>query len=126
MNKHPYNRKVFFVRHRDDFLSLNEVREDVQTGRLALSEYIFDTDGGAYPVQHVATNKAPRWLQNEPILGDLPPLSEEDMAMVNELLCEEDFLEMPKEPSVKSVSHYLESNPRIARMVADAQHCMLS
>jgi hypothetical protein len=43
------------------------------------------------------------------------------MAMMNELLCEEDFIEMPREPQAKTGSNYLKSEPRIARMVFNAE-----
>ena len=121
MAKHPLDRKVFFTRSSDDFLSYRDIQGFMQSGRLTLSDLLFDTDGSAYPVQHVATNKAPRWLQNEPTLDDLQPLSEEDLQMVDELLSEDGFLEMPEEPKGTSVSHYLESHPRIARLAVDAE-----
>ena len=124
MTKHPLDRKVFFTRSSDDFLSYRDVQGLMRSGILALSDLLFDTDGGAYPVQHVATNKAPRWLQNEPTLDDLPALSEEDLQMVDELLSEEDFLEMPSEPAVKSVETFLSREPRIARLVGGAEHWM--
>jgi len=124
MAKHPLDRKVFFTRSSDDFLSYRDVQGLMRSGILALSDLLFDTDGGAYPVQHVATNKAPRWLQNEPTLDDLPALSEEDLQMVDELLSEEDFLEMPSEPAVKSVETFLSREPRIARLVGGAEHWM--
>lgn len=123
--KHPFDRKVFFTQSNDEFLSYREVQGLMRSGKLTLSDFVFDTDGGAYPVQHVITNKAPRWLQDEPMLDNLPPLSEEDARMVDELLSEPDCIEMPKEPAVKSVSHYLERHPRIARMVVDAERWML-
>jgi len=125
MAKHPLDRKVFFTRSNNDFLSYRDVQGLMQSGKITLSDLLFDTDGGAFPVQHVATNKAPRWLQNEPMLDELPPLSEADSQMVEELLSEEDFLEMPSEPAVTSVSHYLESNPLIARMVVNAERWTL-
>ena len=76
-------------------------------------------------MQHVVTNKAPRWLQNEPMLNDLPSLSQEDAALVDELVSEEGFLEMPEESAVQSVSHYLERHPRIARMVFNVERWTL-
>jgi hypothetical protein len=45
--------------------------------------------------------------------------------MVDELLSEDGFLEMPEEPAVTSVSDYLSREPRIARMVVDAERWTL-
>ena len=128
MTKHPLDRKVFFTRQREDFLSLNEVRADVQTGKLTMMDFVFDVEGGSYTAGSIVQGKAPKWAmttENDPALYGLPTPSEEDMAMVNELLCDPDFIEMPREPQAKSVSNYLKSEPRIARMVVDAEHWTL-
>ena len=127
MNKHPNDRRVFFTRQGDNFLSLNEVRDDTLAGTLSLLDTVFDVDGGSYSVESIVMGKAPKWAmtaEHDPMLHDLPPFSEEDAAMVNELLCEPDFLEMPSEPQVKTVKDYLANEPRIARMVAGAARCM--
>ena len=124
---HPFDRKVFFTRQREDFLSLNEVRADVQTGKLTMMDFVFDVEGGSYTAGSIVQGKSPKWAmtaENDPALFGLPTPSEEDMAMVNELLCEEDFIEMPREPQAKTVSNYLKSEPQIARMVVDAERWM--
>lgn len=123
--KHPFDRKVFFVRDNDKFLSLNEIQRLYRTGRLSAFDCIFDVDGGSYRACDVATGKTPKWgvtANHDPMLHDLPSLSEEDAAMLDELICEEGFVEMPDEPRVKSVEEYLASKPRIARMVANAEY----
>ena len=128
MTKHPLDRKVFFVRQREEFLSLNEVRADIQSGKLTMMDFVFDVEGGSYTAGSIVQGKAPRWAmtaEHDPMLYDLPSLSEADRALVDELVSEEVFLEMPSEPAVKSVSHYLESEPRIARMVVDAERWTL-
>jgi hypothetical protein len=125
--KHPINRRVFFTRQRNDFLSLNEVHTLARSGKLALSDFVFDVDGGSYTAESIAQGKAPKWAmtaEHDLMLHDCPPLSEEDIALANELACEDDFLEMPEEPKSKTVSHYLATEPRIARFVADAEHCL--
>jgi len=127
MGKHPYDRKVFFVQQRNEFLSVREIQHLIRTDELSLFELVFDTDGDSYTAESIALGKAPRWAmtaEHDPMLYNLPPLSEEDIAMVNELVCEDDFIEMPKEPQAKTVEGYLASEPRIARMVADAERWM--
>jgi len=122
--KHPTDRKVFFVRGRDEFISLNEIRDDVKTGKLAIVDFVFDVDGSSYTVENIMLGKAPEWAlsaENDPMLHGLPPLSEEDIAMTDELMCEEGFIEMPDEPKAKTVEDYLANEPRIARMVHDAE-----
>ena len=124
--KHPYDRKVFFVQQRNDFLSVRDVQHLAQSGTLSSFDLVFDVDGGSYTAQSIALGKSPRWAmtaEHDPMLpDDLPPLSEEDIAMVNELVSEPDFLEMPAEPAVKNVKDFLFREPRIARMVGDAEH----
>jgi hypothetical protein len=125
--KHPINRRVFFTRQRNDFLSLNEVRTLARTGKLAMTDLVFDTDGGSYTTGSIVQGKAPRWAlstEHDPLLCDLPIPSPEDVAMVNEVLCEAEFLEMPTVPSVKSVKDFLSRKPQVARMVANAERWM--
>ena len=127
MNTHPLDRRIFFTADCDTFLSQRDVQHHVHTGKLAPSEYVFDVDGDAYFAQHVAANKAPRWLQNEhtdPMLYGLPPLSAEELAAVDEVLCEDDFLEMPGEPQVRTVKEFLSSEPQIAHRVAEVIGCI--
>lgn len=122
MGKHPFDRKVFFVQYREEFLSLNEVRDDVQTGKLAIVDLVFDVDGFSYTAGHIVQGKAPKWAltaENDPMLSGLPSLSEAEFAAVDEVLCEDDFLEMPREPKAKTVKEFLSSEPRIVRRVAE-------
>ena len=124
---HPFDRKVFFVRYREDFLSLYEVRDDVQAGKLSMFDTVFDTDGDSYTAESIALGMSPCWAmtaEHDPMLYDVPPLSEANRALADELLCEEGFLEMPREPKAKTVKDYLAREPRIARMVVDAEYCM--
>jgi hypothetical protein len=125
--KHPLDRKVFFTRQRNDFLSLNEIRTLTRACKLSMMDLVFDTDGCSYTIESIAFGRAPKWAvtaENDPMLHDLPPLSDEEAAMVEELLLEEDFIEMPAEPKAKTVADYLSREPRIARMVVDAGHWM--
>ena len=120
MNRHPLNRKVFFVLGDDEFLSVNEVRRYAQTDKLALTDWVFDVDGERYTAGSIADGKAPFWAmtaENDPALHALPPLTESDIAMADALASEDGFLEMPAEPPFKTVKDFLASEPRIARMV---------
>jgi len=125
MGKHPFDRKVFFVQYREEFLSLNEICDGVQAGKLAIVDWVFDVDGFSYTAGNIVQGKAPKWAltaENDPMLHGLPSISETELAAVDEVLCEPDFLEMPREPKAKTVSHYLKSEPRIARMVFGIEH----
>ena len=126
MSKHPFDRRVFFVQQRDEFLSLNEVRTNVQTGKLEMADCVFDVDGCLYIAENIVQGKAPMWAlsaDHDPMLYDCPPLSEEYIAEVNEILAEEDFLEMPREPKAKSVKDFLFHEPQVARMIS-TEYCM--
>ena len=127
MNTHPLDRRVFFTTEGDAFLSQREVQHHVHTGKLVPSEYVFDVDGDAYLAQHVAANKTPRWLQNEqtdPMLLDCPTPSASELTAIEELVSEDDFLEMPREPQVRTVKEFLSSEPLIARRVAEVVGCV--
>ena len=118
--RHPYDRRVFFVLERDQFLSLNDIHTLVQADKLSAFDAVFDVDGERYSTGDIVLGKTPRWAvsaENDLMLHDLPTPSAEDIALVNELACEDDF-EMPKEPTVKSVSGFLKSQPRIAHLVS--------
>ena len=128
MSKHPADRQVFFTSQGNDFLSLNVIRQLTQSGKLSAFDVVFDVDGNSYTAKNIAEGKAPKWAmtaENDPVLFDCPPPSKEDIAMVDELLSEPDFLEMPREPKSKSVSSYLESRPQIVRMIVDAERWMI-
>ena len=128
MTKHPYDKKVFFTQSSDEFLSYREVHGLMQSGSLPLHNLIFDTDGSVTTGESIARGLEPRWAmtaENDPVMFDCPPLSKENAALVDELLCEDDFLEMPSEPKSKSVRSYLASQPRIARLVTDAERWMI-
>jgi len=61
---------------------------------------VFDVDGERYTVGSIANGKAPDWaVENDPMEHSLPPLSEADIAMADELASEEVFLEMPDLPT---------------------------
>jgi len=123
--KHPFDRRVFFVQQRDEFLSLNDVREYVQTGKLTIADCVFDVDGCSYIAGNIALGKSPKWAlsaEHDPMLHGLPTPTEEDVAVMNEILAEEDFLEMPREPKAKTVKDYLAREPRIAHMIS-TEYC---
>ena len=125
MGKHPFDRKVFFVPQKEEFLSLNEVRDDVQTGKLTSMDLVFDVDGSLCTAKSIVDGRSPKWTrssEHDPMLHGLPPISKAELAAVDEVLCEPDFLEMPREPKAKTVSHYLNNEPKIARMVFDVEH----
>ena len=125
---HPFDRKVFFVRQQEEFLSLNEVRNNVQTGKLSMFDTVFDTDGDSYTAESIALGMSPRWAttaEHDPMLHGIPMPPAEDIATVEELLLEEDSIEMPRESKIKSVSDYLMSEPRIARLVVNAERWTL-
>jgi DNA adenine methylase len=125
--KHPYDRRVFFTGQSDRFISLNDIQRLALTGKLSAFDVVFDVNGDSYRANDVVMGKAPQWAlfaEHDPMLQGLPTPSAEDMAMANELLCEPDFLEMPREPKAKTVKDYLSREPRIARMVASAERCM--
>lgn len=120
MNRHPLDRKVFFVLGDDEFLSANEVRRYAQTDKLAMTDMVFDVDGEQYTAGSIADGKAPFWAmtaENDPALHDLPPLTEADIALADELASEDGFMEMPEEPAATTVKDFLASDPQIARMV---------
>jgi hypothetical protein len=118
---------VFFTQHQTDFFSLRDIQHLVRKDKLSLFDFVFDTDGGSYSIDSILRGKAPRWAmsaEHDPMLCDMPPLTESQLAMVNEAICEPDFLEMPTEPTVKTVEDYLANEPRIARLVADTERWM--
>jgi len=103
MSKHPYNRKVFYISTPALCYSLREIRDSVTAGTLDSCTLVSDTDGGRYTAGSIAHGKAPRWAMTaeyDPMLCGLPVPSTENMAMVNEVLCEDDFLEMPQEYAI--------------------------
>jgi len=101
MNKHPYNKKVFYIGIPTLRYSLREIKSSVIAGTLNPRTIISDTDGSQYFAGSIAQGKAPRWArtaEHDPaFFGGLPMPSAEDMALANEVLCEPDFLEMPEE-----------------------------
>ena len=125
MNKHPLDRKVFFVQQRNDFISLRDVQRLCKTGKLSAFDRVYDVDGGSYTLENIVFGKSPRWAmtaEHDPMLYGLPSLSNEQMAPVHEMVSEDGFLEMPSEPQEKTVIDFLANEPRVARMVADAEY----
>jgi hypothetical protein len=122
--KHPFERKVFFTTQSENFLSLNEIKRKILVGELSSCDLVFDVDGSSYTAGSIVQGEAPKWAmtaEHDPMLHDCPPLSAENAAMVNELVSEDDFLEMPQVPDTKSVKDFLSRDPRIARLVADSE-----
>ena len=123
--KHPADRRIFFTYQSDNFLSLNTIRQLTQSGKLSAFDVVFDVDGNSYAAKSIAEGRMPRWAmtaEHDPMLHDIPMPSEEDVAMANEFLLDEDAIAMPREPKAKTVSHYLKSEPRIASLVLGAEH----
>ena len=100
MCKHPYRRQVFYISTPALRYSLREIRDSVVAGMLNPHTLVSDTDGGRYYAGKIAQGKAPRWAlsaEHDLMLCGIPMPSVEDMTMVNELVSEDGFLEMPHE-----------------------------
>ena len=124
MSKHPLDRRVFFTRQRNDFLSVRDVQRLYMSGELSAFDLTFSVDGDSYRTSDVASGKAPEWAmtaENDPMLYDCSHLSEEDIALADELALECDFLEMPTEPEAKTVKDFLLCEPQIACMIANTE-----
>jgi len=125
--KHPFDKKVFFSQHQDDFFSLRDIQHLVRTEKLSLFDFVFDTDGGTYSVENIVLGESPKWAMsrvNDPMLHGLPSPSEEGTALSDELLCEDGILEMPEEPVARTVEDYLAREPRIANMIVNTERFM--
>ena len=100
MDKHPYHRQVFYIGIPALRYSLREIKSAVLAGSLNPHTIISDTDGGRYTAENIGRGVAPKWArsaEHDPMLHGIPTPSAEDIEMVNEILCEPDFLEMPQE-----------------------------
>ena len=125
--KHPFDKKVFFSQHQDDFFSLRDIQHLVRTEKLSLFDFVFDTGGSSYSVENIVLGESPKWAMtrvNDPMLHGLPSPSKDDIALSDELLCEDDILEMPEEPAVRTVNDFLSREPRIANMVVNTERFM--
>ena len=119
--RHPYDRRVFFVLERDQFFSLNDIHALVQADQLSAFDAVFDVDGERYYTGDIVSGRTPMWAvsaKHDLLLHDLPIPSAEDIALVDELACEDDFIEMPAEPKTRSVSSFLAREPRIAHLIS--------
>ena len=125
--KHPYDRHVFFTVRSDRFLSLNGIQHLARAGKLSAFDLIYDVNGGSFTLENIVFGKSPKWAmtaEHDPMLYGLPSLSEAELAAVDEMVSEDGFLEMPSEPKVKTIKDFLASEPRIARLVADAEYSL--
>ena len=104
INKHPYNRKVFYIGIPAVLYSLREIQNSVIAGTLNPRTIISDTDGGSYTAGNIADGQTPKWArtaEHDPaFFGGLPKPTAESIALAEEVLSEPGFLEMPEEQHV--------------------------